>query len=49
MRKLGPGRQLWPEATIDCDEKVNMKDVSMVINGKEFVLTPEDYILDIEV
>lgn len=37
------------EAMVDCDDKVNMKDVTLEINGVEYTLTPEDYILDINV
>ena len=37
------------ESVVDCDDKVNMKDLHFIINGHKYTLTPDDYILDIEV
>ena len=35
------------QAVVDCEQKASMPDVTFIIAGREFTLTPEQYVLEV--
>ncbi|KAI9287739.1 endopeptidase [Umbelopsis sp. AD052] len=47
-KELGAEKNWAGQYTLDCATKANLPDFCFVFNGKDFCLTPEDYILEVQ-